>query len=264
MGRSLSSRRFVFRCFCSGIGLWAALGTGACRNSKQDALAPPEMRTIESPSGFQLAMWCFPPAQAHAPGLVLLHAYRGEHSRWTAFAEQAQREGYWVASVDLPGHGQSRTRNGVTVDAQALTVNDWLAVARDLSTVKQTLLALGADPDNIAIAGEDLGANLALHAIHEDPQFQAAVLLSPGLEYRGVSTEAVASEMRTRPLLILAAENDAYAVASAEALKNAALGFSELQVYAGTAHGVDLLTAAPAAEELMLHWLSKVIGLRPE
>lgn len=264
MGRCSSIRGFVFRCFCGGISLWAALGSGACRNSRQEALAPPEMRVIEPPSGFQLATWCFSPAQTHAPGLVLLHAYRGDHTRWTAFAELAQREGYWVATVDLPGHGQSRMRNGIPVDAQALTADDWLAVARDLSIVKQILLTLGADPDNIAIAGEDLGANLALHAIHQDPQFQAAVLLSPGLEYRGVSTEAVASEMRTRPLLILAAENDAYAAASAEALKNAAPGFSEIQVYAGTAHGADLLTAAPASEELMLHWLSKTIGLKPE
>ncbi len=211
-----------------------------------------------------MAVFLYSPVKSHAPGLVLLHAYRGDHNRWAAFAEQAREAGYWVAAVDLPGHGHSHLRKGAPIEAPAMKPDDWMAVARDLGQVAQTLTALGADPDNIAIAGEDLGANLALQAIHENPQYQAVVLVSPGLDYHGVASETVIRDVRTRPILILAAENDAYAAASAESLKNAAPGFSELQVYAGTAHGADLFASSPASEELALHWLSKVVGLAPD
>ncbi len=233
----------------------------ACRDT-QSPVAAVERIVLEAPCGFRVAVWLHRPAQANPPGLLLLHAYGGTHERWRSFAERACGEGYLVALPDLPGHGESRLRRGETVPHQSFRPEDWRAMAADFSVVGRAMCEAGANPANLALVGEDMGTTLALLALQHDPQWQAAVLLSPGLEYQGVPAEPAIRELVTRPVLLMASENDAYSASSAETLKNAAPGFSQLEMYSGTAHGADLFVMAPTAEDTALHWLGETIGLQ--
>jgi pimeloyl-ACP methyl ester carboxylesterase len=169
---------------------------------------------------------------------------------------RAQKEGYCVLAVDLRGHGQS-----ICADKPYRTFGpeDWQQAEDDIHSFKQSLLDTGANPNNIFLAGEGVGANLGLRYALRDPQIQAAVLFSPGDAYLGVSISSLGLEARRLPLLIIAGEGDSYAARSSERLHRDSPGYTELHLQAGTAFGVDLLTGAPDSTALIFRWLHDII-----
>jgi pimeloyl-ACP methyl ester carboxylesterase len=112
----------------------------------------------------------------------------------------------------------------------------------------------------VALLGASIGANLALNQAARDPQLAAVVLLSPGLDYRGITAREPLAALNDCPVLILAAEGDAYAAMSSRELKEAAQGFVELHEYRGSTHGTDLLDASGEAREQVFLWLDQVVG----
>src|SRR6266849_2861657 len=68
-----------------------------------------------------------------------------------------------------------------------------------------------------------IGANGALLFAAEEPRVRCAVLLSPGLDYHGVTTEAAIAQMK-RPVLLVASEEDEYSAQSARRLERLAPG----------------------------------------
>lgn len=193
------------------------------------------------------------------PGLVLVHTLGADRHRWAHFADSAARTGYMSLAYDMRGHGESRRRNGKTVNFRSFHDSDWKAAVADIAAAKKALLEAGADPENIAIVGASIGANLALVYAKDDPQIQAVVLLSPGKNYRGLESAPPMSSFRERPVLIMAAEGDTYSASSGAELKKLSPGFSELRVYPGSAHGTDLLDAHVDATGQILLWLDAIL-----
>ena len=67
----------------------------------------------------------------------------------------------------------------------------------DLETAADFLIKeRKAAADKISFVGASIGANLSLQYISEHPEFKTAVLLSPGLDYRGVKTEPLAKILK--------------------------------------------------------------------
>jgi pimeloyl-ACP methyl ester carboxylesterase len=223
---------------------------------------PPEpVRDIvlRAEDGVVLAARLYLPVQENPPGLILAHAPGRDGGVWESFAEMARRRGYLCLALDLRGHGASEYPGDAARDFRRFRTEDWLGVLHDLAAAKQALITHGANPDNLAVAGEDLGANLALLYAARDPGIQAVVLLSPGLNYSGIETEAVLGAMKDCPVLILASEDDAYAAMSASVLKAAAEGFSELHRFPGSAHGIDLIHTSDTAAAQILEWLDSIL-----
>ncbi|GAF94424.1 unnamed protein product, partial [marine sediment metagenome] len=198
--------------------------------------------------------------EPQGPGLILLHELGGNRHRWEPFAVRAQRAGYHCLAIDLRGHGESTTQHVRRLTYRNFTRDDWLAVRQDIDAAKHALLDQGADPDNLALVGASIGANLALHYAVDNYDIQAVVLVSPGLDYKGVKTETEIAAYGKRPVLLMSAEGDAYATASCAALNNAAVGLCELRQYPGAAHGADLFAASTSATEQVFLWLVPIIG----
>ncbi|MBW7866606.1 MAG: hypothetical protein GX580_13025 [Candidatus Hydrogenedens sp.] len=180
------------------------------------------------------------------PGLILAHRHGGDRQIWEGFAAFARGLGYLSVAVDLHGLG------GET--------DDWRGELAALAAAKAALLEHGADPENLAVLGEELGASLALLYALDEPAMQAVVMLSPGLELRGIDAESAIRRLKDCPVLILSAQNDAYAASSAAALKAAAPVFAEAQSYSGAAQGADLFAANGGAMSQVTQWLKSVIG----
>lgn len=180
------------------------------------------------------------------PGLILAHRHGGDRQIWEGFAAFSRGLGYLSVAVDLQGLGG---------EADA-----WRGALAALAAAKAALLEHGADPENLAVLGEELGASLALLYALNEPAMQAVVMLSPGLELRGIDAEAAMRRLRDCPVLILSAQNDAYAASSAAALKAAAPVFAEAQSYSGAAQGADLFAAHGGAMSQVTQWLKSVIG----
>lgn len=187
------------------------------------------------------------------PGVLLLHMVSGKRADWLPFADVLVAGGYAVLAIDLRGHGD--TRGGV----------DWDLASRDIPLVLDSLAARPeVDPERVAIAGASIGANLALVTAAEDPEVDAILLLSPGLDYYGIQTEEAMEIYGSRPALIVVGESDAYAASSSQKLAEIAAN-AELQVYPGPMHGTQLFYTEdpPEPATLMLDWLDEHLAAQP-
>lgn len=197
---------------------------------------------LVSDDGVRLQATYYGPDQVGAAGVLLLHMWEGSRQDWAAFAAQLQAAGYGVLALDLRGHGESggaRTAAAMIQDA---------AVGVKLLRAREEI-----DGDRIFLIGASIGANVALNYAADDAAVRAAALLSPGEDYRGVSTPAARARYGDRPLFIAASSEDAYAAASARTL--AAAGPHELLMLADQGHGTRMLGTENGLEEAILDWL---------
>jgi dienelactone hydrolase len=210
--------------------------------------------------GYTIAATLYTVDRPKPAGLILVPMLGASRDRWQSFARPAQAEGYLALAIDMRGHGDSTTRNGEKTSYKSFATDDWLGVVNDIAAAKQALLDAGADPDNIAVAGASIGANLALRYATIDPTIQAVVLLSPGKDYHGVTVEDAMAKLDQRPVLLMDSIGDSYSADTANALKTIAKGHCELHEYPGAAHGTDLLDTNENATGQILLWLSAIIG----
>lgn len=238
------------------VGVLATLFGCAPPDAESDA--DPDKIEFASADGFTLLGSIRRVSDDHPPGLILVHMLGTDRHRWEHFADSAARTGYMSLAYDMRGHGDSRRRNGKTVSFRSFNESDWKAAVADIAAAKNVLVEAGADPENIAIVGASIGANLALTYARDDPQIQAVVLLSAGLTYRGLEILSLMQGFRTRPVLIMAAEGDTYSASSGAKLEELSPGFSEFRMYPGSAHGTDLLDAHVDATGQILLWLEAI------
>ena len=188
------------------------------------------------------------PAATNAPGIVLLHMLGRNRQDWDAFARQLQDAGYGVIAIDLRGHGESQGQRewGKMVQDAAIAV-DFIRSRPEIA------------PDYIAVIGASIGANIALNYAAQDPDIKGVALLSPGLDYRGVTTPDAAKAYGKRPAFLAASSEDAYAYGSAQELGRIFQGPRELFLLDGQGHGTQMLGKDNGLEEAILQWLSEQV-----
>lgn len=172
--------------------------------------------------------------------LILLHQLSMTKQSWKAFSQKALAKNYNVIAIDLRGHGQSQ---GLY---QEMTDEDFPKSVNDVKAAKNYLQLVHSD-SKISIIGASIGANLAAKFSNEDD----IVLLSPGLNYRGITTENDIKNAKKR-VLIIVAKGDTYSYSSSLKLKQLNPNV-ELKVLDGSEHGVKMLT--PEIEEEIFKWL---------
>lgn len=243
-------------------GVSAVVLLATCSKEEPSQLSPPAPQRVffSSADGVRLAATVYPVRKEKSPGLLLLHMLGSTRDAWEPLARRAQEAGFLCLAVDLRGHGESTRKNDSRLSYRTLGPGDWRAALQDIQAAHRELLAHGADPENLAIVGADLGANLALLYAADHADIQAVVMLSPGLEYKGIAALPAIATIGLRPILLIAATGDAYSASSCLALKQQARGFCELREYVGVAHGTDLLSAENTAIEQILLWLSPIIA----
>ncbi|MFH1637148.1 MAG: alpha/beta fold hydrolase [Candidatus Woesearchaeota archaeon] len=178
-------------------------------------------------------------------GAILLHMLGKDRKSWGSFPARLQEEGYNVISIDFRGHGQSG------LDMGEFTDGDFNSMVKDVAAAKQVLLENGVE--EVYIIGASIGANTALNYAASDKSIKGIVLLSPGLDYRGVKTDASIKLYSGRNLLVVASEDDTYSADSAKKLDSVAPG-GQLVLYSGSEHGTDMFSGKPL-EELIVQWL---------
>lgn len=95
-----------------------------------------------------------------------------------AFGTTLAQNGYTARAVYLRGHGQTGGSR------------QWDKAAEDLQRAWAYLAEQAeVDETRTAVVGASIGANMALVTAAAEPAIDAVVLLSPGLDYQGVTTE---------------------------------------------------------------------------
>ncbi len=202
--------------------------------------------------GVRLKGTYYRPAATNAPGVVLLHMLGRKRGDWDVFARQLQEAGFGVLAIDLRGHGESegqREWRKMTKDA---------AIAVDFIRSRPEI-----NPDRIAILGASIGANIAINYAAQDASIRGAALLSPGLDYHGVTTPDAVKAYGKRPLFLAASSEDAYAYESVQELSKLAAGPVRLLLLDGQGHGTQMLGKGNGLEEALLTWLREDVFGEP-
>jgi pimeloyl-ACP methyl ester carboxylesterase len=200
------------------------------------------------------------------PTVILLHMLGKDRSTWNAFASTlSQKEGYGVLSIDLRGHGESvKQNNGNALSFQSFTPDDYNKMVLDVKAAKQFLITnKNANPNNVSIVGASIGANVAINYAAMDPTIKSVVLLSPGINYRGVSTEeAITKYKNNNSVYIAATEGDSEAADSSKILCEKINCDGNLKIYSGgsSSHGTNMFSDQslnPPLQDLIISWLAK-------
>jgi pimeloyl-ACP methyl ester carboxylesterase len=180
-------------------------------------------------------------------GVVLVHMLGREHSDWRFLVDRLSSAKVSSIAIDLRGHGKSDKAGTDLVNA------DFLAMRQDVAAAATWLRAHGVD--QVSCVGASIGANLCARAGAADPQMVNLILLSPGLNYKGITSGDALAEYGDRPVLIVAAEDDRFSARSAMHLEQLAKGQVHFELFTEAGHGTRMLTRAPSLEGQIVSWL---------
>jgi len=193
------------------------------------------------------------------PSVILLHMLGSDRGTWDNFAQKLCQNGYAVLSVDLRGHGESIKQANSTISYQSFMPRNFKNMTLDVKAAKKYLTEeRDANPKQISIIGASIGANLALNYAASDQSIKSVILLSPGLNYRGISTLDAIMKYKN-PTYIVVAEKDSESAKDSKLLCEKITCAENLRIFEKTNdHGTDMLSnkmLGSKLQDIILSWL---------
>ena len=205
--------------------------------------------SLRTDDGLTLAATWYEPPSRPAPAVIFVHMLQKSRRDWDQVATQMAAEGIGGLAVDLRGHGESP---GSPQDYTGM-VQDVRAARRFLSSRSEVT------PSRIGIAGASIGASLAALAAADDPAVVSLALLSPSLDYRGLRLDQAIKKYGARPVLLVAGDDDGYAVRTARDLEKAGGGVREVIVLPRAGHGTAMLAGDADLGRRLLEWFRRTL-----
>lgn len=191
--------------------------------------------------------------------LVLAHMMPATKESWNALAKTFQDLGYESLAVDLRGHGESE---GGPDGFLNFPDSEHQKSIYDLEAAVEFLRVQGAKTEKISFIGASIGANLSLQYIANPPaggqEFSAAVLLSPGFNYRGIKTEPMVKKLKSgqKVFFISSVDDGVNSVEVSQLFSEAPQGVKkEIKIYEFGGHGTDILKNQPELETLIINFI---------
>lgn len=189
-------------------------------------------------------------------GVLLLHMMPADRKSWLRFAEKLQARDFKILAIDLRGHGESR---GGPDGYKKFSDAEHQASGFDVEVASEFLKEKGVT--KFHLVGASIGANLALKYLLDHPEAKSAVLLSPGLDYRGVKTVGLIKALKeNQAVFAVASEDDKYSFDSVNSLFEGAQ-FNDsrmMKIFKDAGHGTTIFEKEPEFTDEIISWL---IGL---
>jgi acetyl esterase/lipase len=132
-------------------------------------------------------------------------------------------------------------------------------MVRDVTAARRYLATRGdVRPARIGMAGASIGASLAALAASEDSGIASVALLSPSLDYRGLRIEAAVRKYGSRPMLLVASDDDPYARRSALDIQKMG-GTRELLSLVSAGHGTNMLSRSYELPPALVDWFRRTL-----
>ena len=183
--------------------------------------------------------------------ILLMHQFQLDKSSYDDFARKLADANFTVLAIDLRGHGESLEQNGVKRRFADFKESDFRSMELDAGAAKQFLAKEGYTL--YGVVGSSIGANTALNYSAQDSAVEKVVLLSPGINFKGIEIEGRALGVRAKTLCI-ATPADSYSYSTCKALKNEVRDFEFLEIR-GTSHGTYMFGASNLEGELVKWFL---------
>lgn len=190
---------------------------------------------------------------------ILLHMMPARRDSWRELTAALAARGVACLAIDLRGHGDSVT----TTDGRRLNYRDFSDgehqqtrgdVTAAVAHLRQSMPGLATVP--LVLIGASIGANLSLRFAADHPEVKAVVAMSPGLDYRGVTTAEAVQRLSPRQSLWLGASRDDQhgsweAVHELVRLHPATVFTAE-----AAGHGTTMFTNHPGLVEQVADWVA--------
>lgn len=212
--------------------------------------------SLRTDDGLTLAATWYEPSTRPAPALILVHMLHRSRREWDGVGQRLAAEGIGALALDLRGHGESPGAIAAGEAAQA----DYGAMVLDVKAARRYLVQRSdVSQSRVGIVGASIGANLAALEASGDPSIASLVLLSPSLDYRGLRIEAAVKKLAGRPVLLVASDDDPYALRSVRDLQKAGGGTRELLVLKQAGHGTSMLARDPDLARVLVDWFRRTL-----
>jgi dienelactone hydrolase len=189
-------------------------------------------------------------------GIVYLHMMPATKESYNQLAKKLQNLGWVGLALDFRGHGASQDGpEGYLSFSDQEHAQKYLDVLAGIDY----LVKKGIPKESIAIVGASIGANLALKVLSEDEKIKKAVLLSPGLSYRGITTKNLATKLSSdKEVLLIGSQDDNYTIECIEELYGLIpKGVKkQKQVYKDAGHGTTMLERQPDCENIIINFIN--------
>jgi pimeloyl-ACP methyl ester carboxylesterase len=185
---------------------------------------------------------------------ILVHMRPKTKESFDDLAKFLQNQGYALLAIDLRGHGESTESVKGKLDYNKFSEEEEKESINDLVSASLFLEKEGYPKDRQFLIGASIGANLSFQFLSENPQVKAIVLLSPGLNYRGVILENFKKEDLGEKIFVISALDDEPAYIAGRTLKVWYPNLNYLELPSG-GHGTNLFNSYSDLYEKILVWL---------
>lgn len=248
-------------------GLLPALLTGCGQSVRPAPLPPssmPEKVQFTTSDGVTIVGTYTPGSAPKA--VLLLHMLPATKESWDPIVPRLVAAGFHTLAIDLRGHGESRVRGDEAIDYREFSDAEHQASRKDVDAALVWLQAKGITQDKIGVVGASIGANLALDALSRYVRLPTAVLLSAGLNYRGIETRPAARNLRLgQSVFFVGGEGDIQGTESAADMANTIAtdlpGAARREVvrWGDSEHGTNLFRPHPELLTKIVQWLQSTI-----
>jgi dienelactone hydrolase len=204
--------------------------------------ATPRRVTFRTEDGVTLNGAFYETTRQPAPAVVLLPMHRRSHVDWEPAASQLADAGFAVLAIDF--------RSSEELSPFAADVRAAKAFLRSRADVI---------PGSIGLAGASIGANLALLDAAGDPGVRSVALLSPGIDYRGLRTEAAMKKFGARAALLVGSTKDPYTRRSITQLAAIGPGTRIVRLSDTIGHGTTLLMRDQELAGALVDWFRRTL-----
>ena len=208
----------------------------------------PQSVSFTTEEGVKIAGDLYMPEKSPAPAILALHEWQADRSTYRDFARAMRDAGFVVLTVDGPGFGES------TESVDGKVSPNWTLTSTIDAAMDYLEAQPAADSLRIGLVGASYGASNALiYAADHPANVRSVALLSVGLNYNDtLPTEPAIKKYGNRPLLMVAARDDARSAADTEKL--AAIvktARHRTKIYDAGGHGTGLLKPSVGGTELL-------------
>lgn len=166
----------------------------------------------------------------------------GRRSSYTPYAQLMSLDGFTTLTLDPRGHGNSRADSLPSFNA--MPEHHRVELAADVAAAFDYLIQTRKiDPANIVVVAAGTGCGVVERAMHEHKIAPAVVYLSPIFAPDDRDLGSAFSFRPNRPALVLASEEDTYAVRSLRAFETTFASDDDVKVkvYRSAGHGASIL-----------------------
>lgn len=209
----------------------------------------PERINLKTDDGIIIAGDYRAVAGQTALAVILLHMMPATKESWENFAEKLKENGFQSLAIDLRGHGESGGNK------------NYQASIKDIEAAVDFFIHKGLTFGEIFLAGASIGANLALQFQSEHPEIRATILLSPGLDYRGLETEPMAKRIIPAQSVFFATggENDRYSTETSQKLFNMLKSKNKkLKILKNAGHGTEIFDGCQSLMGEIILWIQSL------